>query len=191
MKGVVTSAVERVYFMCVLLLSLHTGNFSSLLFHGIHCCDPGSVQRAWVALRNSPRAASGSDRMRRCILALPFREEHSPEEERTYQDNADEVDTQRPRGLCITAGANTVNSRERKDAQCQHMQTPPQLVADVRAQQGTDANGDAQIQSNDAERHPCWTISAREWNEDLVQTKVGEWIYQDGQDMHYKKDRAE
>ena len=128
--------------------------------------------------------------MRRSILALPFREEHSPEEERTYQDNADKVDTQRPRSLCITAGANTVNSRERKDAQCQHMQTPPQLVANVWAQQGTDANGDAQIQSNDAERHPYWTISAREWNEDLVQTKVGEWIYPDGQDMHHEKDRA-
>ena len=129
--------------------------------------------------------------MRRGVFALRFREEHSPAEEQAYQDNANEVDTQCPRGLCITTGANAVNSRERKDAQCQHMQPPPQLVADVWSQPGTDADGNAQVQSDYAERHPHWTISACKWNEDLIPTKVGEWIYPDGQDMHYKKDRTE
>jgi len=71
------------------------------------------------------------------------------------------------------------------------MQTPPQLVADVWAQPGTDADGDTKIQPDNTKRHPDWTIRTREWNEDLVQTKVGEWIYPDGQDMHYKKDRTE
>ncbi len=83
--------------------------------------------------------------MRPCGFALPFRKEQSSAEERSYQDTANEVDTQRPRGLCITAGANAVNSRERKDAQCQYMQLPPQLIADERAKPGTDTDSNAQI----------------------------------------------
>ena len=56
--------------------------------------------------------------MRPSGFALSFRKEKTPAEERAYQNTANEVDTQRPRGLCVTAGANAVNSRERKDAQC-------------------------------------------------------------------------
>ena len=67
------------------------------------------------------------------FFVLPFRKEQPPAKERSYQNTTNEVDAQRPRGLCITAGANAVNSRERKDAQCQYMQLSPQLVADMRA----------------------------------------------------------
>ncbi len=59
--------------------------------------------------------------MRRSVLALAFQREHSPAEERAYEGDADQVDAQRPPGLCITAGANPVNRRERKNAQRQHM----------------------------------------------------------------------
>ena len=111
----------------VVVLSFQPGNFCPLLFCDIRCCDPGPVQHARAVLRSSTHAAN------RSVLALAFREEHSPEKQRAYQDNANEVDTQRPRGLRITAGTNTVNSREGKDAQCQYMQLPPQLVADVRS----------------------------------------------------------
>ena len=83
--------------------------------------------------------------MRPSGFALPFRKEKTSAEERSYQDTANEVDAQCPWSLCITAGANSMNSRERKDAQCQYMQLPPQLVADVRAQPGTDTYSDAQV----------------------------------------------
>ncbi len=125
------------------------------------------------------------------LLALARRGQHSPPEERAYQGDADHVDAQRPPGLCITAGANPVNGRERKDAQRQHMQPPPPLVADVWAQPGADADGRPEVQRDDAERHPLWTIMARERNEDLVPPEVGERIYPHGQDMHDQKDRAE
>ncbi len=78
-------------------------------------------------------------------FAFPFRKEKTSAEERAYQDDTNKVDTQRPRGLRITACTDTVNSRKGKDAQCQYVQAPPQLVADVRAQPGTDTYSDAQV----------------------------------------------
>ncbi len=59
--------------------------------------------------------------MRGSVFALACRREHSPAEERAYQDKASEIDAQSPPGLCIAAGPNPMQSRERKDAQCQHM----------------------------------------------------------------------
>ena len=120
------------------------GNLSSFLFRNTCCCGPHTAIR--------------SDRMRPSGFALPFRKEKTSAEERSYQDTANDVDTQCPGSLCITAGANTMNSRERKDAQCQYMQLPPQLVADVRAQPGTDTDSNTQIQRHNTECHPFWTI---------------------------------
>src|SRR6202043_1613973 len=87
--------------------------------------------------------------------------------------------------------ANSVNGREGKDAQRQHMQLSPPLVADAWAQPGADADGDPQVQPDDPKRHPLRAIVARQWNEYLVPAKVGEWIEPHGQDMHYEKDGAE
>jgi len=129
--------------------------------------------------------------MRGSALALAFRGKQSPAEQRAYQGDADQVDAQRPPGLCITTGANPVNRRERKDTQRQHMQPPPPFVADVWAQPGADADGDAEVQPDDPERHPLRAIVARERNEDLVPAEVGEGINPRGQDMHHEKNRAE
>ncbi len=80
-----------------------------------------------------------------CLIrfVLPSGKEQSSAEQRYYKDTANEVDAQRPLGLCIAAGANTMNSCERKDAQCQYMQLPPQLVANERTQPGTDTDSNA------------------------------------------------
>ena len=78
--------------------------------------------------------------MRGSVLVLTCGREYSPAEERAYQDEASEVDTQSPPGLGITTSPNSMQGRERKDAQCQHMQPPPPGVADARAQPGADAD---------------------------------------------------
>ena len=127
--------------------------------------------------------------MRGNVLAL--RGEHSPAEERAYQDDADEVDAQCPPGLCITSGAKPVNRRERKDAQRQHMQTPPPSIANALAQEGTDADSDTEVQADNTERHPLRSIMAGERDEDLIPPEVGERIDNSSQDMHSEKDRAE
>src|SRR5438477_4297016 len=160
-------------------------NFCTPLFSDSCCYAPCTIWRAQVAQRNGAHTASGNGRMRGSVLTLALRGEHSPVGERAYQGDADQVDAQCPPGLCITAGANPVYRRERKDAQRQHMQPPPPLVADVWAQPAADADGDAEIQPDDSEGHPLWTIMARERNEDLVPAEVGVWINPRGQDMHH------
>ena len=50
------------------------------------------------------------------VLALARRGEQPPIEERSYHYDADEVDTQSPPGLRITAGADPVNGHEGIDA---------------------------------------------------------------------------
>ena len=83
--------------------------------------------------------------MRGSLLALACWREYSPAEERAYQEDADDVDTQPPPGLHVTAGGNPMKGREREDAQCQHVQPPPPGVANERAQPGANANGDPQV----------------------------------------------
>ena len=122
---------------------------------------------------------------------FPFREEHSPAEECAYQDDANEVDAQRPPGLRIAAGADPMNGREGKDAQRQHMQPSPPAVANVLAQQSADADSDTKVQADNTERHPLRAIMAGERNKYLVQPKVRERIDNDSQDMHSEEDRAE
>src|SRR6266566_1936947 len=124
-------------------------------------------------------------------LALARHREHSPAEERAHQDDASEVDAQRPPGLRIAASAKPVNRREGKNAQSQHVQPPPPLVTDALAQQGADADSNAEVQRDNTERHPYGAIMAGEWNKYLVPPEVGEGIDPDGQDMHSEKDRAE
>src|SRR6266487_3051485 len=125
------------------------------------------------------------------VLALACHREHSPAEERAHQDDASEVDAQCPPGLCITTGAKPVNCRKRKNAQGQHVQPAPPLVTDALAQQGADADGNAEVQRDHTERHPYGAIMTGERNKYLVPPKVGEGIDPDGQDMHSEKDRAE
>ena len=125
------------------------------------------------------------------MLALPFRGEHPPAEERAYQGNADEVDAQCPPGLRIAAGADPMKSREGKDAERQHMQPSPPTVANALAQQGADADSDPQVQPDNTERHPLRAIVTGKRDEDFLPPEVGEWIYPDGQDMHSEKDRTE
>ena len=60
------------------------------------------------------------------MLALIRWSEEPPTEERSHQDNTDEVDAQSPPGLCITAGADSVKSCQGIDAKRQDVQTPPQ-----------------------------------------------------------------
>ena len=174
-----------------LILSFHTSSFCPILFRHLRCSAPCTVQRARVALGNSARSTGESGRTRGSLLVLPSRGEYSPAEERAYQDEADQVDTQRPPGLRIAAGAKPVNRRERKNAQRQHVQPPPPLVANALAQQGTDANSDPKVQADNTERHPLGAIMTGERNKYLVQPEVGEWIGNDSQDMHSEKDRAE
>src|SRR5260370_31614525 len=134
------------------------GNVCPLLFLHARCCNQPTVQCALVVLRSATHDTSGSDRLRGSVLAPPFRGEHSPAEERAYQDDADEVDAQCPPGLRIAAGADPMKSREGKDAEGQHMQPSPPAVANALAQQGTDADSDAHVQSDDAKRHPLRAI---------------------------------
>jgi len=129
--------------------------------------------------------------MRGSVLALACCREHSAAEERAYQDEASEVDTQSPPGLCITAGPNPMEGRERKDAKCQHMYPPPPGVANARAQPGADADSDPEVQSYYAECHPFRTIMTCKWNEDFVPSEVGERIYPHRQDMYDEKDCAQ
>src|SRR5260370_22516176 len=175
----------------LLLLLVHPGNFYPLLFRDLSCCNPRTVQRARVALGSSARSTGESGRTRGSLLVLPLRGEYSPAEERAYQGEADQVDTQCPPGLRIAAGAKPVNRRERKDAQRQHVQPPPPLVANALAQQGTDANSNPKVQADNTERHPLAAIMTGERNKYLLQPEVGEWIANASQDMHSEKNRAE
>ena len=81
-------------------------------------------------------------------------------------------------------------SRQREDAQGQHVELSPQLVADVWAQPGADTDGDPKVKGDDAERHPLRAIMARERNEYLVPAEAGEGINPHGQHMHHQKDGA-
>src|SRR6266849_2507584 len=105
--------------------------------------------------------------MRGSVLTLACRREHSPAEERAYQDKASEVDAQSPPGLCIAAGPNPMQSRARKAAQRQHMQPSTPGVANAWAQPGADADGDPAVQSYYAECHPFRTITTCKRNEDF------------------------
>ena len=120
-----------------------------------------------------------------------FGEEDSLAEERAYQGYAGEIDAQRPGGLCVASSANAMNSCQSEDAQRQHMQPPPPFVANVLAQQGADADGDAEVQADDAERHPLRAIVARKRDEYFVQAEVSEGIDKNGQHMHAQENCAE
>ena len=84
-----------------------------------------------------------------------------------------------------------MNGRKGKDAKRQHMQSPPPAVANALAQQGADADSDADVQRHNTERHPLGAIVARERDKNLVPPEVGERVDNDSQNMYSKKDRAE
>src|SRR5947209_19648657 len=149
----------------LLLLSFHAHNLCSVLFRDSSCYASCVVQRARIAIGSGVCAARWRGRLRGSMPGLLFREEHPPAKQRAYQHDADQVDAQRPPGLCITAGADPVYSRQRKDAQRQHMQSPPPAVADVWAQPGADTDGDPTAKGDAAERHPLRAIMARERND--------------------------
>ena len=125
------------------------------------------------------------------LLALARGVEQSPAEEQSNHYDTDKVDAQRPPGLRITAGADTMNGDEDIDAQRQNMQTPPPGVANAGAQPGADADGNAKVQCDDAKSHPFGTIMACKGNEYLVPTETSEWVYPHRQHMHNHEDRAE
>src|SRR5213082_2091450 len=152
----------------LLLLSFHAHNLCPVLFRDRSCYASCVAQRARIAIGSGDCAARWRGRLRGSMPGLLFREEHAPAKQRAYQHDADQVDAQRPPGLCITAGADSVYSRQREDAQGQHVELSPQLVADVWAQPGADTDGDPKVKGDDAERHPLRAIMARERNEYLV-----------------------
>jgi hypothetical protein len=71
------------------------------------------------------------------------------------------------------------------------MQAPPPGIANMRAQQGAEADGDPHVQSHNAERHPFRAVMAGEWNEQFIPAKMRERIEPDSQDMHTEKDGTE
>src|SRR6266568_5511395 len=123
----------------------NTSNFRLLLALSTRCNSPGAVQSARGALRSSVSPARGSKRGS-VLLALACGGQQSPAEKRPNQHAADDVNRQRPPGLRITSGADPMSGGEGINAQRQHMEAPPPSVANARAQPGTDADGDAQVQ---------------------------------------------
>lgn len=117
--------------------------------------------------------------------------EQPPIEKRSHQDNTDEVDAQPPPGLCVIAGADSMNSCQGIDEQGEDVESAPPGIADVRAQPGTEPDGNAKVQRHNTESHPYWPVRADERDEDLAPAKMGERINPDSQDMHDEKDHAE
>src|SRR5436853_7219552 len=111
------------------------------------------------------------------MLVLVHGDQESPTEERAYQDDADHVYAQSPCRLRVTAGTYPMNGCEGEDAQRQDVQTPPQCIANAGTQPGADANSNSQVQRHNPERHPDWTIMAREGNKDFVPAEVGEGVH--------------
>src|SRR6266851_651417 len=145
-----------------------TSTFCPILLRHTRCYNPPTVQRPRVALRSSGHAASWNGRMRGSVLAFASQREHSPAEERAYQDKASEV-----------------------DAQCQHVQPSPPGVANAWPQPCADANGDPEVQSYYAECHPFRTIMTCKRNEDFFPAKLGERVHPDCQDVYHEKDCAQ
>ena len=70
-------------------------------------------------------------------------------------------------------GAEAVERRGAVHGEGQHMDLPPQAVADPVPQARADPHGKQQVERDDAESHPDQAIVARERNENGRQTEVG------------------
>src|SRR5579875_626783 len=166
----------------------------------LRCNHPVTFPRARIALwhgagwacRNArSRTSRSGGNLRLDVLLLSGHEEDAAEEEDADEGDAGEVDADSPGSLCVAAGAEAVDGGEGEDEQREHVQFPPQLVADARTQPGADADSDAEVESDDTERHPEGTICAQERDEDFLPAETGERVNPDGQDMHDNEDGAE
>ena len=125
------------------------------------------------------------------LLLFVFGGKDAPPEQWADEGDTGEVDGQAPPGLCVAAGADAVQGCEYVDAERDDVQAPPPFVADVRAQPGADADGDAKVQGDDAEGHPHGAVCADEGDEDLVPAETCEGVNPDGRDVHDDEDAAE